>query len=36
MSVLVFALGRPHLEKIKTNENQHFIFDVIAGNEGLL
>lgn len=36
MSALVFALGRPHLEKIKTNENQHFISDVIAGNEALL
>lgn len=36
VSVLVFALSRPHLEKIKTNENQHFISDVIAGNEALL
>lgn len=32
----VFALSLPHLEKIKTNENQHFISDVIAGNEALL
>lgn len=36
MSVPVFALGLPHLEKIKTNENQHFISGVIAGNEALL
>lgn len=36
VSALVFALSRPHLEKIKTNENQHFISDVIAGNEALL
>lgn len=36
VSALVFALSHPHLEKIKTNENQHFISDVIAGNEALL
>lgn len=34
---LVFALGRPHLEKIKKQmKNQHFISDVITGNEALL
>lgn len=36
VNTLVFALSRPHLEKITTHENQHFISDVIAGNEALL
>lgn len=36
VTMLVFALRPPHLEKIKTNENQHFISDVFAGNEALL
>lgn len=35
VEALVFALSLSHLEKIKTNENQHFISDV-AGNEAPL
>lgn len=34
--VSVLEFSGPHLGKIKTNENQHFISDVIAGNEALL